>query len=269
MSNKINLPLLETERLFLAPWTTEFAKEMKINKVIDTNSREWAMVPKEDFGKRKIKTIGSIALHLNMSDGELSAGADYLLAEEYRNSNLCEEALNKVIHYAFVGLKAKTFFIKDKKITMTRDDFSKKHNYPDSLYEQDIYRINYIDGNANDYANSINYQAQPNEYQCGQACVAMLAGVTPAEVADIMYEEYGTCDEDINKALDYYKIPHSNIRKPFFPNIILPDICIVSMQLPGYGHWSLYYKGKFYDPEFGLLDKCPENAEICYYWEIN
>ena len=48
----------------------------------------------------------------------------------------------------------------------------------------------------------------------------------------------------------------------------LPDCCILSIMLPGYGHWSLYYKGKFYDPEFGVLDKLPEQAKLRYYWEV-
>jgi hypothetical protein len=38
--------------------------------------------------------------------------------------------------------------------------------------------------------------------------------------------------------------------------------------LPNYGHWSLYYKGKYYDPEFGVLEKLPEQAKLRYYWEV-
>lgn len=83
-----------------------------------------------------------------------------------------------------------------------------------------------------------------------------------------MYENYGTSDNDINQALNYYGIPHDNLRKPYLQNTVLPNICILSMKLPRYGHWSLYYKGKYYDPEFGVLDYCPTNAEIHYYWEI-
>ena len=49
---------------------------------------------------------------------------------------------------------------------------------------------------------------------------------------------------------------------------ILHDICILSLKLPGYGHWSLYYKGKYFDPEFGILKECPKNSKLCYYWEI-
>jgi|BioPla2DNA2_1021312.scaffolds.fasta_scaffold12249_5 hypothetical protein len=50
----------------------------------------------------------------------------------------------------------------------------------------------------------------------------MLAGVSPNEVADIMYENYGTSDNDIDQALNYYGIPHDNLRKPYLQNTVLP-----------------------------------------------
>ncbi len=324
---KIVLPLLETERLFLVPWSLDFAKDMlffesnpnvmipveaktirtlqqaerNIEKLIHQNRLEWGIIFKEDFFNKNPKVIGSIGINFANKNSEYCFDGSYLLSEEYWGRGICTEALKKVVHYAFIGLKAESFWMAPRRhnersrrviekcgfiyndysphtkpnspdnvilYKMTRSDFNAINNYTDSLYVQDLYRINYIDGETNNYVDSIAYQQQPNEYQCGQACVAMLAGVTPEEVADIMYEEYGTQDCDIEQALNYYKIPHDVIRKPFLKDTILPDICILSMQLPEYGHWSLYYKGKFYDPEFGVLDACPENAEICYYWEV-
>ncbi len=327
MRNKIILPLLETERLFLVPWSLEFAKDMlayesnpnvtipsetktmktlqqaerNIEKLIHDNRMEWAIVYKEDFFSKNLKAIGSIGISPANKNSEHCFDGHYLLAEEYWGRGICTEALKKVVHYAFIGLKAESFWMSPRRYNeksrhviekcgfiyedysphtkpnspdnvilykLTRSEFNRINNYSDSLYEQDLYRINYITEDTNNYVDSITYRQQPNEYQCGQSTVAMLAGVTPEEVANVMYEEYGTQDCDMEQALNYYKIPHDVIRKPYFKEMILPDICILSMQLPGYGHWSLYYKGKYYDPEFGVLDACPERTEICYYWEI-
>ena len=38
-------------------------------------------------------------------------------------------------------------------------------------------------------------------------------------------------------------------------NTVLPKVCILKVLLPKYGHWILYYDGKYYDPEFGLMDE--------------
>ena len=38
----------------------------------------------------------------------------------------------------------------------------------------------------------INYIKQPTDYLCGQACVAMLAGVTVEEVVSVMKNDKGT-----------------------------------------------------------------------------
>lgn len=54
----------------------------------------------------------------------------------------------------------------------------------------------------------------------------------------------------------------------FNGKVVLQECCILSILLPGYGHWSLYYKGKYYDPEFGVLDKLPQQAKLCYYWDV-
>jgi len=40
------------------------------------------------------------------------------------------------------------------------------------------------------------------------------------------------------------------------------------MILPGYGYWGVYYKGTYYDPEFGILKECPQNDKIFQVWEI-
>jgi hypothetical protein len=53
------------------------------------------------------------------------------------------------------------------------------------------------------------------------------------------------------------------------PATVLPDIRILSMHLSGYGHWSLYFKGSYYDPEFGVLTTLPFKARLDYNWKID
>lgn len=100
---------------------------------------------------------------------------------------------------------------------------------------------------------AITYRKQPTMATCGQACVAMLADVEVAEVCKVMDNDSSTTYENIAASLDYYGFRH-RLRKDKPKN--LPDICILRVQFPDYGHSVLYYKGTYYDPEFGVLDDC-------------
>jgi len=116
---------------------------------------------------------------------------------------------------------------------------------------------------------AIRYIKQPTGYLCGQAVIAMLADVTVDGVIAVMQNDKGTSTPMMREALRYYGIQTATkARLKYTENAVLPDCCILSVKLPGYGHWSLYYKGAFYDPEFGVSDKLPEQAKLCYYWEI-
>ncbi len=114
----------------------------------------------------------------------------------------------------------------------------------------------------------INYIKQPTDYLCGQACVAMLAGVTVEEVVSVMKNDKGTGKKDIEKALNYYGISQAKTMTRADNTSILPKVCILKVLLPKYGHWILYYDGKYYDPEFGLMDELYQKARIQSYLEI-
>lgn len=116
---------------------------------------------------------------------------------------------------------------------------------------------------------SIEYIKQPTDALCGQSVIAMLAGISVNEVIEYMKNDGGTGVLAISNALIHYgyrTTTKSRIR--YREGKSLPDCCVLGVKLPTYGHWSLYYKGKFYDPEFGVLDKLPENAKLVCYWEI-
>jgi len=115
---------------------------------------------------------------------------------------------------------------------------------------------------------SISWIKEPTGYLCGQSCVAMLAAVSVDEVIKIMGTDKGTSHTHVKKALNYYGIRYAPINRSPDPNTPLPDLCMIVFTLPEYRHWSLYYKGIFYDPEFGILNEYPPNAVLSDVWEI-
>ena len=115
----------------------------------------------------------------------------------------------------------------------------------------------------------ISYVSEPTNLMCGQACVAMLTGINIEDVAKVMGTRGSTTIGQIIDALDYYKIRHTekNIRlSKKNPNY--SEISILTVHMPQYTHWILYYKGKFYDPEFGVLDECHPEGKITSFLEI-
>jgi hypothetical protein len=151
-------------------------------------------------------------------------------------------------------------YIKDNPLKAdTKNPYNYTYTLRESLYG---YKnpIRKIDG--------IKYIKEPTGYLCGQSVIAMLADVSVDEVIEVMQTDKGTSVSAIDEALAYYGFKHSKSRKRYYESVNLPDICILSLQLPGYGHWSLYYQGTFYDPELGILNELPSKAKLCYYWTI-
>ena len=109
---------------------------------------------------------------------------------------------------------------------------------------------------------------QPTGYLCGQACVAMLANVSVDEVIKLMNNDKGTSKKEIADALKHYGIKQAKTMTKADNKTPLPDTCILKLLLPSYGHWALYHKGIYYDPEFGVLDCCYSKAKVQYYLEI-
>ena len=114
----------------------------------------------------------------------------------------------------------------------------------------------------------IQYIRQPTEYLCGQACVAMIAGVSVDEVIRVMGNDQATGKKEIEKALAYYGIRQAKTMTRADNRTPLPPVCILKALLPGYSHWILYYHGKYYDPEFGLTDELYRKAKIQSYLEL-
>ena len=97
---------------------------------------------------------------------------------------------------------------------------------------------------------------QSNDRNCGQACVAMLTGGSIEDVCKVMNTNGSTSIGQIIEALDVYGIKHAekNVRlSKKNPNI--PEIAILTVHFPEYSHWVVYYKGTYFDPEFGQSEE--------------
>lgn len=102
----------------------------------------------------------------------------------------------------------------------------------------------------------MNLIKQINFTTCGQACIAMIADKSIETVIEDMKTDGPTSIGQLIDILDKYKIPHAdrNTRiskknpKPY------PFSIITVHTDAGYTHWSLLYDGKYYDPEFGLIE---------------
>ena len=113
----------------------------------------------------------------------------------------------------------------------------------------------------------ITYIKEPTDLQCGQAVLAMLSGSSVEEIISITGTDRETDLKQMLSALDFYQIKYNRSRLAAESKEELPQIALLSLETPRCWHWSLYYKGKFYDPEHGVLDDFPKSFRK-YYWEI-
>ncbi len=84
----------------------------------------------------------------------------------------------------------------------------------------------------------------------------------------MLFRSKGTGKKDIAKALEHYGITQAKTMTKADNSTPLPSVCILKVLLPKYSHWILYYYGKYYDPEFGLMDELYGRARIQSYLEL-
>ena len=111
------------------------------------------------------------------------------------------------------------------------------------------------------------YIHEPTPLQCGQAVLAMLSGKSVEEIIKIVGTERETDLKMMYSALAELGITYEKNRVAVSSRKELPEICFLSLETPRCWHWSLYFKGKFFDPEHGVLDDFPQ-SERKYYWKI-
>ncbi len=111
---------------------------------------------------------------------------------------------------------------------------------------------------------------QPEDGLCGQSCVAMLAGVTIAEVSMVMdCREWQATMGMVISALNYYGIDHHNViiyteGKP----AVLPKCCIMMEKMGRFCHYLVHFDGKFYDSNLGVIEEY-DMSKLLGYLEVN
>ncbi len=108
---------------------------------------------------------------------------------------------------------------------------------------------------------------EPNPLACGQAVLAMLSGKTYKQIVDIVKTERETTLKDMKSALSLLEISYNDERRLVQNVNELPSIALLSLETPKCWHWSLYFEGTVYDPEYGILKDFPPSNRR-YYWEI-
>lgn len=104
---------------------------------------------------------------------------------------------------------------------------------------------------------SITNIIQPEDGLCGQACIAMLAGITIEEASNVMHCNVwqATMGKMIG-ALNYFGLEHSEeiIYTMGKEEVTLPKCCILMEKMGRYSHYLVYFDGKFYDSGLGVLE---------------
>lgn len=113
---------------------------------------------------------------------------------------------------------------------------------------------------------SIESIINPQGGMCGQACVAMLAGVSVEEVVNVMKAKswQGSLSKVI-ETLDYYGIAHSS-KMVYMRSKVkeLPKCCIINARSEKCSHLLLFYNGKYFDSSIGVLEQYDVNKIIGY-----
>lgn len=116
-------------------------------------------------------------------------------------------------------------------------------------------------------AESVKHIYEPNPLACGQAVLAMVSGEDIDKIFKLVKTEKETTLKDMKSALSTLGISFSENRMEVFKKSELPRVALLSLETPKCWHWSLFFDGKFYDPEYGVLDDFPPSNRR-YFWQI-
>ena len=108
---------------------------------------------------------------------------------------------------------------------------------------------------------------EPDPLQCGQAVLAMLSDTTVEEIITLCGNTRETNFKEMKSILEHFCISIVSERKEAQNKKDLPDTALLSLETPKCWHWSLYFNGTFFDPEYGVLNNFPPSYRR-YYWEI-
>ncbi|MBD5522519.1 MAG: hypothetical protein HDR03_15070 [Lachnospiraceae bacterium] len=109
----------------------------------------------------------------------------------------------------------------------------------------------------------------PEDGLCGQACVAMLAGVTIADVISVMdCREWQATMGRVISALNYYGIDHTDIIVyTEGRETVLPKCAILMEKMGRFCHYLVHYDGRYYDSNLGEIAEY-DTSKLLGYLEI-
>ena len=110
---------------------------------------------------------------------------------------------------------------------------------------------------------------QPEDGLCGQACVAMLAGVSIEDVVEtIGCREWQATMGRVISGLNYYGIGHKGVIQYTGGKAVkLPKCCIMMEKMGRFAHYLIYFDGKYYDSNLGILEEY-DFSKLLGYLEI-
>ncbi len=108
---------------------------------------------------------------------------------------------------------------------------------------------------------------EPTSLQCGQAVIAMISGTDINTVTKLCATERETDFKTMKRVLTELGIVLATERKQVEKSGDLPRVALLSLETPKCWHWSLYFEGIFYDPEYGVLKDFPP-SDRKYFWEL-
>ena len=114
---------------------------------------------------------------------------------------------------------------------------------------------------------NLTYIHEPDDLRCGQAVLAMLTGIDVEKVSAELDNFRETDLKEMKGYLRSHGFWVDDMRTPVQDKSQLPEIAVLSLETPRCWHWSLYFKGTFYDPEHGVMTDFPK-ANRKYYWEV-
>ncbi len=101
----------------------------------------------------------------------------------------------------------------------------------------------------------------PKSNQCGQACIAMLAGVTLERAVEVVGTSGKTRTRDIVPALatfGFFTEPKRTTHRSREWNDLPSALLILHVTNGHSRHWIIYDGRKFYDPAAGVFRKPPK-----------
>jgi len=115
--------------------------------------------------------------------------------------------------------------------------------------------------------NEIVHQFEVNPLACGQAVISMVSGLETDKVFSLVGKTNETTLKDMKNAFSSQGITMDRIRHEVIKKEDLPRCALLSLETPKCWHWSLYFEGVFYDPEYGISEDFPPSNRR-YFWEL-